>query len=117
MKKLFSLIPALILFVSAPCYASGVVFEQVVSVTSGTTTITSIPDSVLTGLVQVSRGGACRMTFGRVAVSSTNGIYLEAYAGGYSFLSRGEMVAAQFTTDTGNSGSGASLYVIGWDYK
>jgi hypothetical protein len=113
MKKLISAL-ALVLCLSSPCFAQGVVFEQIIPVTSGTTVMVSVPDDVQSAIIQVTRGGACRMTFGKQTVSSTVGIYLALY-GTYECKSRGEAVAAQFTVDS--AGSGSSIYVIGYDYN
>ena len=107
---------ALVCLMATPCFALNVIFEQVIAVTSGTTVIVNVPDSIQGGLIQVSRGGACRMTFGSNPVSSTKGIYMSLY-GTYECKTRGEMISAQFTADSGNAGSGASIYVIGYDYR
>lgn len=104
---------AFLLFLPGVCLAQGVIFEQVVSVLSGTTAFTSVPDDIQGGLVQVTAGDPVKMAFGKNTVSSTIGLHLALY-GTYEFRTRGEMVAARFTVA---SGSGASLYVVGYSYK
>ena len=112
MKKIL-LAVALVCLMASPCFAEGVIFEQVISVLSGTTRITSVPDDIQAGIVQVTAGDPVKMTFSNNTVSSTVGLHLALY-GTYEFRTRGELTEAMFTVA---SGSGASLYVIGYDYK